>query len=360
MSEAQRDAILRQDALKSDELLEITIQLPAQVCWWDQPQVVRWQIWEESAEFKALRKDIQHYNLHFEEIELEKSMRLFNRIIKREDIGVEKEVIEDFDLTQRTEDIRLFYILTKYIVPKLSLTYRFECELREEEEKLESELKRREHIKREFEEDQRVLQEAKQAKKLKRALAAKQEDNEVRRASLETEQTVDKEQPSITSQEHQNQHRLSSQSNDDSDMSISRPQSLVEFVEAKRIVQGSAARPFFPIPLRDDHERKLQIEPPIHRPNVDSIMLSQLINSIEMYNRNEEPIFKDTVSVVEVVPESLRSPSRTSFTGSAEINMKKERRKTESAIMSGSSLPLMGTPQEPKGLYLKGYIDVYC
>lgn len=128
--------------------------------------MVRWQPWEESPEFQQLSAELQHFNLHFEQIELEKSLRLFNRIIKSNSANpYDVDIIEDFNLAMRTEDIRLYYVLTKYIIPKLSINYRFDCEVREEEEKLELELKRREHLKRELEEDLRVMQEAKELRR---------------------------------------------------------------------------------------------------------------------------------------------------------------------------------------------------
>lgn len=211
-------------------------------------------------------------------------MRLFNSIIKRNSSHTDVDVIEDFNLAHRTEDIRLFYILTKYIIPKLSLNYRFECELREEEEKLEIELRRRERVKREHEEDQRIVNEAKQ---LRRKQREAQMDIQ---SSSKTSQTSRATATSLMSIKA---------SDSDSELSLGRPQSLVEYVEKRSIVQGTAARELFPT---HDTTKSIQLEPPVHRQTSESIMLSQLIDSIELYNRHELPMFKEKVKVEVLEP----------------------------------------------------------
>lgn len=347
----------------ADKMLQITVRLPANVCWWDEPQIVRWEPWEESPEFLALSQELQHFHLNFDQIQLDKSMRLFNRLIKRSNFGGHADAIEDFNLTQRTEDIRLFYILTKFIIPKLSLNYRFECELREEEEKLEQELKRREHLKLEHEEDMRMMKEAKElrqaareAKKLKVQLSSDQlevkgkaEGKAEEEVEVEVEMEGEEELEGEVEEEKGSKHTLHSNKTEDadSDFSDEGPETLVEFVEMKSIVQGTAARELFP---KQDTSQPINLEPSVHRPTSDSVMLSQLIQSIELFNRNELPLFKDN-SKIDEIPDTVDPLNPETERKSSILDMKKDRKKSMYSSFSVESnlTPLPVPAKEKKG-----------
>lgn len=329
LNEAQRDHILKQENNDFELLLEVTVQLPDKVCWWHEPQVVRWQPWEESPEFMELRDDLKHFNLHFDQIELQKSLRLFNILHSKNRHVLNADLIEDFNLAQRTEDIRLFYILTKYIVPKLSLSYRFECELREEEERLAMELKRREHLKREHEEDLRVMQETKELRRKQREMGetgSKQSSDALLLSRISSR--IDSERNSVTSD--------------------GRPHSLIEHPELPPIVHGLAARELFP---NINESVQLQLEPSVQRPNADSIMLSQLINSIELYNHNELPIFKEKKKpfILPPTPELSEPPSERNSIDPGKPSRKKSMATSNSMdLNSRPSMPALSL--EPKGV----------
>lgn len=367
-TDVQKDHIIKQDNLIADKLLEVTVRLPANVCWWDEPEIVRWQPWEESPEFLELSKELQYYNLNFDKIELEKSMRLFNRIITRKGNNDDDvDIIEDFDLVNRTEDIRLFYVLTKYIIPKLSLTYRFDCELREEEEKLQLELKRREHIRREREEDIRIQNEAKELRRkereekklleMERLLLMETLEEPVKpvQATAESQVSTDELQTSTEPVEKSPEEPKASTDalvedpvqETPSEETLEQEETEAEKpAEMGQIVQGTAARELLPT---QDPTRQLQLEPPIHRETSESIMLSQLIESIELYNRQELPVFKDlppkkqpkkgAIDEVAVPVEPLPVPLLRSTESTESTRAKKTHRKSKSS----SSIVFDGT-----------------
>lgn len=243
-SSIERDERVRLATHQWDNLIEITIQLPANVSWWSQPTVVRWQNWEDSDEFRALSPAVQHYNLNHEAIEAAKLAKLFKRRQpKRSDCDAQPDYVLDLDLANRnaSPDSRLYYLMTKHIVPRLSQTYRFEAERRETEEKYAAILKQREHQRLERMEDLKMRQQP-------------AEPGAVDQLDEEALNTAEKIVP----------------------------------VASKEIVRGVPARELFPVLGR---QAPLVIIPRLYSQK-PTMLLSELLRQIDEYNTAEMPRFK--------------------------------------------------------------------
>lgn len=240
-SSIERDERVRRATHQWDNLIEITIQLPVNVSWWSQPTVVRWQNWEDSDEFRALSPAVQYYNLNHEAIEAAKLAKLFKRRQpKRSD--VQPDYVLDLDLANRnaSPESRLYYLMTKHIVPRLSQTYRFEAERRETEEKHAAILKQREHQRLEQMEDLKMRQQA----------------------ETSSEDQLDEE-------------------------ALNNAEKIVP-VASKEIVRGVPARELFPVLGR---QAPLVIIPRLFSQK-PTMLLSELLRQIDEYNTAEMPRFK--------------------------------------------------------------------
>lgn len=322
----QRDRILRTEAKQFDDLLEISVQLPATVCWWTPPLVVRWQPWEQSDEFRAMHQELQDYNLNYAAVEEARAARLFNRVqVTSDDPEAGADLVMDIDLGSREEAVRLFYVMTKHIVPRLSLTYQFECEVHEEAEKLTAELKRREHLKQEFAEDVKLRREQaiarrvreRRAQRLAELLAERAEKRAAERAERRAAATAtgeDGDEGGGVESEPEPDDDDDAPTLDTIDIDMSTIEddlhvdmmtgsagvsAAPEAIEFKNIVQGAAARELYPRPLAiaaiEIRPNPFRFSPATASQSSGGTavrFLSDLLREIEAYNLREVPVFK--------------------------------------------------------------------
>lgn len=176
-----------------DALIEFSVTLPPNVLWWTRPRVVRWQRWEDSAEFAALSPAMQDYNLNYDSIIRERLERLFDhRVTSRHR---RTKVVNDFDLANRElpYEPKLYYLMTTHIVPRLSQSYQFEAEVHEAEQKYAANVRALEHKRLEQLED-RMMRQREAAAELERQaeLRAREEREAEEREALAAEQAAER------------------------------------------------------------------------------------------------------------------------------------------------------------------------
>lgn len=282
------------DAKRFNELVQVTIALAQNVCWWEQPTVCRWERWEDSSEFMQLPPILQDFNLNYDAIMLAKSERLF-KCIQKSVKAYAAYTIDNFDLLNKPDDVKLYYLITVYIMPRLSITYQFDCELKEEEEKLEIEMKRREHIRREYEEDQKMERERKEQLRLQniqRKEERKAEKIAERERQLEenedAELPVEEEESDTAEEELEEENMLDGEA-------VSAVEPVFQF---KKIVLGTAARQLFPfigtVPAIQVMQKMTRFSTLTFAEidTTDRYLLTQLLTAIDQYNESEKPIIK--------------------------------------------------------------------
>lgn len=262
-------------------LLEMKIELSNKIFWWEQPIVCHWKTWEESSEFKSLEPAVQEFNLNYNEILRTKSKRLFNTAIRKTIGGNTVEILDDFNLLSIPDEIKLYQIITKHIMPRLTTTYRFQCEIQDEQDKLADELKRRERMFLEHEED------IKMASENKNHSAAEFIQNLIIK-TLEKEHLIDM----IEGIESKSSEKEPEQIKMPKDASIA--DLTFKF---KKLVQSTAARELF---LHLEKYPTLEIRTQVMdtgrsslpKNSTEQFLLTELLDQIQKYNLTETPIFK--------------------------------------------------------------------
>lgn len=296
LSALDQEDIKRKDIIRFNQLIEVSVQLASDIFWWEEPVVCRWQPWEESDAFMKLPDDLRDYNLNYDTIIETKSTRLWN-VKQNKKFSCEPAVLEDFDLNGSRNDVHLDYLIRKHLLPRLSVTYRFESELKEVEEKLASEMRRRLHLQREHEEDLRLeAAEREEAKKLK----------DEQRAARRAERTAKLLEQQVNEEEFEIEEIFVSSSSSSeialvdenfTENSVPNGDGLITF---KTVVEGTAARELFPFlekctelkiirPKRSEFRWSLLNVDLSTKVDVD--MLSGLLERIQQYNLNEQPQF---------------------------------------------------------------------
>lgn len=250
------------------QLIEVSIELPKNVCWWEQPIVCRWQPWDESADYLLLESDLHQFNCNSDKTKSKSENRRSHAV----------DVIIDFNLHDIPEEMRLHCFIMKHILPRLSATYKFECEIEEDEVIRQNEIKRRKMLLLEFEEEQRMKALEKARLKAKRKQLRWEEKLERLKSQNSSENN------SISST------RSTSSSSSDSSSTASVTPQFREFV------QGTAAKELFlhldricPLKIR-----KKAIKYVIGATSEDEkYMLSDLLKQIDECNKSEQPYFKE-------------------------------------------------------------------
>lgn len=335
----EREEYARLDNLQYDRLIELQIQLSDDSYWWERPYMVRWQPWEESEEFLELPQHVQDFNLNYDKIMLEKSKRLFNRLNNTDMERRKIATLDDFDLNNSNSRSQLYHVITNILLPRLSITYRFENELRDEEEKLEAELKRRAHMRREHEEDlrleaerraqlrleqterralRRAARELAEQERLQKLLEDEERNEEMDGAGNEmtegneetTALSTDEDQEianEIVAAKSDNGSSLTIVSNVHNGEDHPAEQGLV----FKSIIQGSPPKELFVVlskvvPLNIIPNIRLSFRRSIHSDDkfscADMLMLSTLLNQIALYNDKEQTIFAEAEDRSSKVP----------------------------------------------------------
>lgn len=305
LSEFDQADIRRKDNVRFNQLIEVSVQLTADIFWWEEPVVCRWQPWEESEAFMKLPDDLRDYNLNYDQIMETKSSRLWNSI-QNEKVSCEPIALEDFDLNGSRHGAHLAYLIGNHLLSRLSVTYRFESELKEVEEKLAAEIKRRQHLQREHEEDLRL--EATERAEAKKIRGEQRAARKAERAARILEQQENEEESAYeesfvsssstsSSEEAMVGENVTSNSNPNGD-------GLITF---KSVVEGTAARELFPFlekctelkimrPKRSEFRWSLLNADLSTKPDID--MLSSLLERIQQYNLKEQPIFGEQSSAM--------------------------------------------------------------
>lgn len=304
----EHDKRVRQSTQQWDNLIEITVHLPADVSWWTQPTVVRWQNWEDSNEFRALSPDMQYYNLNHEAIEAAKLAKLFKRRQpQRSRYADDPDVLLDMDLVNRisSPELKLYYLMTKHIVPRLSQTYRFEAERRETEEKHAAKLRQREHQRLEQMEDRMMRHQQEIDERAKQQAEAGSEDeiDEVTTSITETLKPVEEDLGPETS---------------------------------KALVQGLPARELFPVLGR---QASLVIIPKFFRFK-PAMLMSELLSQIDEYNAAEVPRFKDTIINEQPSSSDLSEEDVEEAEGEGSITLQTGKRRSRSFSKVRKALPV--------------------
>lgn len=270
-------------------LIEITIELPKNVCWWTQPYVCRWQPWEQSQSFLTLAPELQYFNLHYDEIMAQKTNLLFSSNYRHQksntSIIAAVDTIKDFNLHAIPEELRLHYFIRKHILPRLTATYKFDCELIEEEEIRLNEEKRRNKLQLEYREEQ--LFEAKERARAKAEQKRQRWEEKIARMRARDSKVNRSGSPTSISS-------ISS-------MSSSSSESVLELktLEFNEFIQGTVAKELFlhldkicPLKIR-----KVAIEHTKNETNdIEKYMLSDLMKQIDEFNISEMEYFKDPPS----------------------------------------------------------------
>lgn len=302
LSALDQEDIKRKDVVRFNQLIELSVQLTSDIFWWEEPVVCRWQPWEESEDFMKLPDDLRDYNLNYDQITKTKSSRLWNSI-PNEKVACEPEILEDFDLNGSRSDVHLDYLIRRHLLPRLSVTYRFESELKEVEDKLAAELKRRMHLQFEHEEDLRLeaieRAEAKKIKDEQRAARRAERAAHILEQQENEEEIVDEESFTSSSSSSSEAALVGENVTADSD-----PNGLITF---KSVVEGTAARELFPFlekctelkvmrPIRSEFRWSLLNADLKTNPDID--LLSGLLERIQQYNFKELPQFADKASAM--------------------------------------------------------------
>lgn len=305
LSAFDQEEIKRKDTVRFNELIEMSVQLTSDIFWWEEPVVCRWQPWEESEAFLNLPDDLRDYNLNYDQIMETKANRLWNPIQKKK-VVCEPVVLEDFDLNGSRNGVRLVYLIRKHLLPRLSVTYRFESELKEVEEKLAAEIKRRLHLQREHEEDLRL--EATERAEAKKINDEQRAARRAERAAKILEQQENEEESayeeSIVSFASSSSTEEAAVSDNVTENSIPNRDGLITF---KSVVEGTAASDLFPFlekctelkiirPRRSEFRWSLLNADSPTKPDID--LLSGLLERIQQYNLKEQPQFLTEASAI--------------------------------------------------------------
>lgn len=305
-------------------LIEITIELPKNVCWWQQPYVCRWQPWEQSQSFLALEPELQYFNLHYDEIMQKKSNLLFSNNYRKEKNSSIVDTIKDFNLHVIPEELRLHCFIRKHILPRLTATYKFDCELIDEEEIRLNEEKRRNKLQLEYKEEQ--LSEAKEKARIKAERKQLRWEEKIARMQARDSKMSSSSTESIN---------LSSSSSSSSSESIWKEKQL----EFKEFIQGTVAKELFlnldeicPLKIRKEaiEYTKSEIN------DNEKYMLSDLLKQIEEFNKSEMAYFKDPpTSQISEKESKLKIVEKTNKKGK---NVKKKFRKKNKKLEATDQL----------------------
>ena len=260
LSIIDREMQVKQDAANFDKLLEVQVELSNTIFRWEVPMVCRWEPWEESKAFKELDPVVQYFNLHYDEIMQQKLSLLFNSSAKQLNNA---EMVHDFDLFHIPEHIKLFYLITRHILPRLTSTYKFPCELQDEQDKLAAEIKRRHQLQLEHEEDLKMIKEKKLAEKIVRRrqrelrklqrdeaalLAAQYEDTKESDPDQESEMNAIDTNGDTNIDEHSESSETDSDEAEDQDVDTvvqTNTNNTEPALKFKKLVQGPAAKELF-------------------------------------------------------------------------------------------------------------------
>lgn len=233
---------------------------------------------EQSADFLSLKSDLQQFNSHNYNEDTANRTNLENRTQA-------VDIINDFNLHNIPEKMRLHCFIVKHILPRLSATYKFDCEIQEDEEIRQNELKRRKMLLLEFEEEKRI----KASEKARLKAKPKQ---------VHCEQKIERLKAQASSESVSGYTSCSSSSSSGSgSLSMDSRNMTLQFRE---FVQGTAAKELFLhldriCPLK---VRKEAIEYVKSAASDDErYMLSDLLKEIDEHNKSEIPYFKEPPTV---------------------------------------------------------------
>lgn len=125
-----------------EKLFEVTIHLPRDVCWWEEPHVCRWESVDENPD-------------------ITRQSRIHSDVVKKDEKSVVKpKIINDFQLTNIPKSVNIYDLTVHDIVPRLPSDYKFAMEKMEELNELERARKFREQLQQEDEEEERAAKRA--------------------------------------------------------------------------------------------------------------------------------------------------------------------------------------------------------
>lgn len=104
-----------------NNLIEITINLPDTIYWWQEPIVCRWEPWEESDEYNLLSSKQKYYHINYNK-KMSKKVKS-SKMLKS---------IPDFNLYNIPSDIKFYYIAVDHILPRILSNHKFLKEIVED------------------------------------------------------------------------------------------------------------------------------------------------------------------------------------------------------------------------------------
>ncbi|XP_058817278.1 uncharacterized protein LOC131680581 [Topomyia yanbarensis] len=111
-----------------EELIKLEFKLPNSCFWWHEPVVCSWEIWEDSEDFHSLDRELQEYHLNYEKIMEEKAKLLFSapKVMKND---LKPTFIPDFNMNEIPTDVKLHFLITDHILPRLPQRFKFYAEM---------------------------------------------------------------------------------------------------------------------------------------------------------------------------------------------------------------------------------------
>lgn len=261
------------------DLIEVTISLPQNIVWWETPIICRWESWEDSKEFQNLPSELQYFNLHYDDINSQREGLLFTNEFPNENKFI---VIDDIDLTCPPEGVKLHYYIVNHILPRMTTTYKFECEIQEEKDQLEAEKKQREMRRREKKEDYLLKLEFKYKQKL-----ARLEERKARKiAKIEALSENERKEIEIETSESESEQEENNTSESDSESDMARKPYIPSTVSKDLFLYLEKINP-----LTVRKEATDYLLEKFKSSTVEHFLLSQLLEQIENFNKTEMPYF---------------------------------------------------------------------
>ncbi|XP_058454799.1 uncharacterized protein LOC131432500 [Malaya genurostris] len=111
-----------------EELIKLDFKLPSSCFWWHEPVVCSWETWEDSEHFQSLDKELQDYHRNYKDMMEEKAKLLFGtpKIPKN---PMKPTFITDFNINEIPTDVKLHFLITDHILPRLPQSFKFYAEL---------------------------------------------------------------------------------------------------------------------------------------------------------------------------------------------------------------------------------------